>query len=86
MTRFRWIFTDKPWNGTVKFNLQRLGVSPDAEVSDAMFNVPLNAKASQTLSVSIEEQRYRLFLINDNLPITNPVTGDDSRKLLPISK
>jgi len=75
--------SDKPWKGTIKFNLQRLGVSPDAPLTDAMFNVPLNAKASQTLSVSIEEQRYRLFLLNDNLPIANPVKKDETEKSLP---
>jgi hypothetical protein len=62
-----------------------LGVDPDAPVSDAMFNAPLNAKASQTLSLSIEEQRYRLFLINDSFPIQNPVKEDDSRKTLPVA-
>jgi len=76
--------SDKPWKGQLKFNLQRLGVSPDAKVVDAMFNQPLNAAASQTLSLSIEEQRYRLFLINDSFPIENPVKEDGSRKTLPV--
>lgn len=71
---------DKPWQGTLKFNLQRLGVSPEAQVTDAMFNVPLNAKAPQTLSLSIEEQRYRLFLINDNFPFQQSVIKDDTEK------
>lgn len=74
--------SDKPWKGTLKFNLQRLGVSPDAPVLDAMFNQSLNAKASQTFSLSIEEQRYRLFLINDSFPVGNAVKEDETKSSL----
>lgn len=30
-----------------------------------------------------EEQRYRLFLINDNFPVQQPVVKDDMEKVLP---
>lgn len=74
----------QPWKGNVKFNTERLGVAPDAAVADAMFDVPLNYKASESLPLSIEGQSYRIFLLNDRFPVLTPPKMDGTEKTLPV--
>jgi hypothetical protein len=76
----------KPWKGEVKLNLERLGVTAGAPLVDAMFDLPLNRRAGDPLPLSIEEQRYRLIMINDRLPVLQPPKMDGTQKTLPVKK
>lgn len=76
----------EPWQGNVKLNAQRLNVAPDAAISDAMFDLPLNYQVSESLPLSIEGQSYRLLMVNDRFPVLTPPKMDGTEKLLPIKK
>ena len=69
----------KPWQGTVRFDTSLLGVGADAEVADAMFDQPLGRKAAEPVPVAIEPQRYRLFILNDRVPLPPKPKLDGSK-------
>ena len=70
----------KPWNGKVKLNLNRLGVDNNAQLADAMFNIPLKYIASDNIPMNIPPQSYRLLLVNDQLPLPTNAKLDGTQK------
>ena len=69
---------DKPWTGTATFDRAKLGITPDAEARDAMFDEPL-ALTGDALALEIKPQRYRLLIFGARVPVPeNPrITNED---------
>ena len=58
----------EPWSGTVTFDREALGITPDAQPYDAMFDEPI-ACDGDTISLEIEPERYRLVIFGDRVAI-----------------
>jgi hypothetical protein len=74
------------WKGALQFDAAKLGITTDAPIADAMFDLPLGYKASETLPLTIEGQSYRIFLLNDRFPIPAEPRKDGTEKTLPMKK
>lgn len=72
--------TTEPWKGQVRFNPAVLRIDPAAEAVDAMFDKPLGHPASASFTVSLEPQRYRLFIFNARVPLPDHVVPDGTER------
>jgi len=52
----------------VTFDREALGITPDAQPYDAMFDEPI-ACDGDTISLEIEPERYRLVIFGDRVAI-----------------
>jgi hypothetical protein len=59
---------NKPWSGTVTLDRAKLGIKPDTEARDAMFD-ELLASESGRLNLEIKPQRYRLIIVGARVPV-----------------